>query len=88
MSGELPDISQFISDGPTALLITLLLSALIGAYRGWWVPSYLYQELRRDVDSQSEVNEKMVVILTELTNEIHERRIRLNATSEKDRPVG
>lgn len=72
------DVSKFITDGPTALLVILLLSALLGAYRGWWVPAYLYNQLREDVDTQSDVNEKMVEVLTELSHDIRERRNRAN----------
>jgi hypothetical protein len=36
------DISKFISDPEIALLIGILVAAIYGAHKKWWVPGWLY----------------------------------------------
>jgi hypothetical protein len=65
--------ADFITDPPIALLIIILLAAIIGAYRGWWVPKFIYDEAVKRADAASKANEAMSTALKELTQEIRQR---------------
>lgn len=73
-------ISKYIADPETALLIIILGFALYAAYKGWWVPGFIYQKEEARVDEVIEINASQTKALEatseaieELTMEIRQR---------------
>jgi len=55
----------------------LLMVALLGAYRGWWVPGWLYRQLREDYERARD--------LAEGGTNLTERALRRAESSERKR---
>lgn len=73
-------IDKYIADPETALLIIILGFALYAAYKGWWVPGFIYQKEEARVDEVIEINASQTKALEatseaieELTMEIRQR---------------
>jgi hypothetical protein len=67
------DISTFISDPEVALLVILLILALVGAGRGWWVPGFIYKKSEDRADALQKANEASTQALKDLTTEVRQR---------------
>lgn len=70
------DITSFIKDGPTALLITLLVLAVIGIIKGYVVPKPFYDKEVKRADDATDALKKNNDVIADLATEM--RRIRRN----------
>jgi hypothetical protein len=68
------NVTDFITDPPIALLIVLLIGAIVGAVKGWWVPKFIYDREVARADKADAANGKVTDALEELTKEIRQRR--------------
>ena len=68
------NVGQFITDPATDLLVTLLIAALVGAYKGWYVPRFIYDQAVLRADKADEANKNMTEALKALTEEIRQRK--------------
>jgi hypothetical protein len=73
-------ITRFVSDPETALLIIVLGFALYAAYKGWWVPGFVYEKEENRANEALEMNasqtkalEATSEALKDLTTEIRQR---------------
>ena len=67
------DINSFIKDPEVALLVIILVVAIYGAYKGWWVPGPFY---KKEVDANTDLRKSLgdtTKAISELTNEIRQR---------------
>jgi hypothetical protein len=67
------DISTFVKDPEIALLILLLILALVGSYKGWWIPGPIY---KKEVDRGDLVTKYLgetTKSIESLTEEIRQR---------------
>lgn len=73
-------ISKYIADPETALLIIILGFALYAAYKGWWVPGFIYEKEENRANEALSVNAEQTKALDatteaikDLTTEIRQR---------------
>jgi hypothetical protein len=73
-------VDKYIADPETALLIIILGFALYAAYKGWWVPGFIYQKEEARADEAMEINASQTKALEatseaiqDLTTEIRQR---------------
>lgn len=73
-------ITRFVSDPETALLIIVLGFALYAAYKGWWVPGFVYEKEEARANEALEMNASQTKALEatseaikDLTTEIRQR---------------
>lgn len=73
-------ITKFVSDPETALLIIVLGFALYAAYRGWWVPGFIYSKEEERANeafslnsAQTKALEATTDAIKDLTTEIRQR---------------
>lgn len=73
-------ITRFVSDPETALLIIVLGFALYAAYKGWWVPGFVYEREEARANEALEINASQTKALEatseaikDLTTEIRQR---------------
>jgi hypothetical protein len=79
--GEISDlITKFVSDPETALLIIILGFALYAAYKGWWVPGFIYLKDENRANEAFDLNaaqtkalEATTEAIKDLTTEIRQR---------------
>lgn len=68
------DVKSYIPDGPTALLITILLFAIIAIVKGWVVPKPFYDREVKRGDDATDALRKNNEVLEALTSEVRIRR--------------
>lgn len=74
LQSSLPiDISTFIRDPETALLVILLVVALYGSYKGWWVPGPIYKKAEERAELLAKSLADTTEAIKELTAEIRQR---------------
>lgn len=73
-------ITKFVADPETALLIIILGFALYAAYKGWWVPGFIYAKEEQRADeafslnaAQTKALEATTDAIKDLTTEIRQR---------------
>jgi hypothetical protein len=53
-----------------------LFLALVGVFRGWWYPAYMYKDLERDRDEWKAIALQNMSVASAVTDELKERRPR------------
>lgn len=79
--GEISNlITKFVADPETALLIIILGFALYAAYKGWWVPGFIYEKEEDRANEALSINaaqtkalEATTDAIKDLTTEIRQR---------------
>lgn len=57
-----------IADTAKNLTVTAVLVVfLVGAFKGWWVPGYLYKQKCDDLDKQTSIAEQAVTLADRLS---------------------
>lgn len=68
------DIEHFIPDGPTALLVILLIGSVFAIVKGYVVPKIYYDKEVKRADDATDTLRKQTDAIEALTNEIRVRR--------------
>ena len=69
-------IKSFIEDPATALLLTSFAIAIVAAWKGWWVPRYIYDSTEARATKAETALGSMTEALKDLTGEIRQRNTR------------
>jgi hypothetical protein len=67
----LVEIWDFIQTGGIAGLLFL---ALLGVFRGWWIPRHVFEDLERDRDEWKSIALQNMHVASTAVDELKERR--------------
>ena len=66
-SSAIGELAMLADTAKNLTVTAVLVVFLVGAFRGWWVPGYLYQQKCNDLDKQTSIAEQAVTLADRLS---------------------